>query len=100
MIKLNDLAKSRWSIDKRNGRIVVEDGVKIATAHANPADPPSAWAKAKLISECPAMLACLLRLLPDWHDDADDESFHDGAIIGEITYGDVRAIREVLSRLS
>lgn len=61
-------------------RMSCEEGVKMA----------------KAIAAVPDMLAVLEQILPDWHKDADDTSIHNGLVAGEISYGDMRAIRAVL----
>ena len=38
-----------WTLGKRNGRLVYQGEVKIATLHSNPNDPPAAWRNAKLV---------------------------------------------------
>lgn len=44
-------------------------------------------------------IAVLRRLLPDWHEDADNALRHDGHVIAEITFGDVRAIKALLREI-
>lgn len=41
----------------------------------------------------------LQKVLPDWHEEADDMSFHSGNVMCEMTYGDVREIKRILKML-
>ena len=45
----------------------------------------------------PKTIAVLRRLLPDWHEDA--EPNHDGDVMCEMTFGDVRAIKALLKEV-
>lgn len=53
------------------------------------------WAaNARAIAAVPKLLAALERCLPD--DVEDDGTLHDGKVAGEISMGDMRAIKEAL----
>jgi hypothetical protein len=44
------------------------------------------------------VIKVLERLLPDWHEE-DDGTKHNGDVMCEITYGDVRSIKHLLAKL-
>lgn len=52
-----------WTVNKRNGRLVMAGEIKVATAERYAAEQPMAWHNAKLIAAAPEMLELLSGLL-------------------------------------
>lgn len=54
-------------------------------------------ANARLIAAAPELLAACIKSLPEWHAEDDGEQ-HNGSACGEITWGDVRAMRAAIAK--
>lgn len=47
--------KGPWTLNKKNGRLIMSGDVKVATAEKIVSDPPMSWRNARLIAESPEM---------------------------------------------